>query len=278
VRVELWALALALPLGQITTLALPAVVPALREDLGLAYVELGLVIASFGIARLVMNLPAGELAQRFNPRTVLLASLAASLAASLLGQFATTAGMVTVSRLGQGAASAATQAVVLSWLLGGSPPAFRGRAMAISEASFSVFALAVPALTGLLATTTLSWRAAFLLGVLASLVGLAIVAFGTSAASASHAYGQVSGGAAAGRWRNLRAGGVLLLAACVSAFAVFYGRNGLVGSVLPLVAGEQLGLPSLSLGIALSVQAVVSTAAVMAGGWAADRVGRRRLL
>ena len=49
---ELWALVLALPLGQLTTMALPAVVPGVREELGIGYAELGLVLASFGFARL----------------------------------------------------------------------------------------------------------------------------------------------------------------------------------------------------------------------------------
>ena len=275
---ELWALVLALPLGQITTMALPAVVPGMREDLGIGYAELGLVLASFGFARLLMNLPAGELSQRFNPRTVLLASLAFTLAASLVGLVARDPWLVTLARLGQGASSAATQAVVLSWLLGSSAAGFRGRAMGISEACFSLFSLVVPSATGLLAGVALGWRAAFAVGVIASLVGLGLVLLGTQAASAARAFGHGSADRDPGSWQDVRAGGALLLTACLCTAAIFYGRQGLIGTLLPLIAGEQLGLPPVSLGIALSVLAVSSTGAVMAGGWIADRVGRRRLL
>jgi MFS transporter, DHA1 family, multidrug resistance protein len=275
VTAELWALVLALPLGQLTTMALPAVVPGMREELGIGYAELGLLLASFGFARMVMNLPAGELAQRFNPRSVLVASLAISLVASLLGMLASNAWAITLARLAQGGASAATQAVVLSWLLGGSSATFRGRAMGISEASFSVFSLVVPSAAGLLAAAGVGWRAAFGIGAAASLLGLVLVMLATRATSAARAFARSSG---EGTWRDVRQGGALLIAACLCTAAIFYGRQGLIGTLLPLIAGEQLGLPPVWLGLGLSVLAVVSIVAVMGGSWTADRVGRRRLL
>jgi MFS transporter, DHA1 family, multidrug resistance protein len=275
VTAELWALVLALPLGQLTTMALPAVVPGMREELGIGYAELGLVLASFGFARMLMNLPAGELTQRFNPRSVLVASLAITLVASALGMFASNAVLVTLARLTQGGASAATQAVVLSWLLGGSSVAFRGRAMGISEASFSLFSLVVPSAAGLLAAGGVGWRAAFGIGAAASLLGLILVLLATRATSATRAFSQAAG---EGSWRDVRQGGALLIAVCLCTAAIFYGRQGLIGTLLPLMAGEQLGLPSVWLGVGLSILAVVSIVAVMAGSWTADRVGRRRLL
>jgi MFS family permease len=177
--------------------------------------------------------------------------------------------------LAQGGSSAATQAVVLSWLLGGSSASFRGRAMGISEASFSLFSLMVPSAAGLLAAGGVGWRAAFGIGAAASLLGLVLVLLGTRAASAARAFSHAAG---EGSWRDVRQGGALLLAACLCTAAIFYGRQGLIGTLLPLMAGEQLGMPPVWLGVGLSILAVVSIAAVMAGSWTADRVGRRRLL
>jgi MFS family permease len=147
--------------------------------------------------------------------------------------------------------------------------------MGISEACFSVFSLVVPSATGVLAAAGVGWRAAFGVGVAASLLGLILVLLGTRAASATRAFGHAAG---EGSWRDVRQGGALLMAACLCTAAIFYGRQGLIGTLLPLMAGEQLGLPPLWLGLGLSVLAVVSIGAVMAGSWTADRVGRRRLL
>jgi predicted MFS family arabinose efflux permease len=129
--------------------------------------------------------------------------------------------------------------------------------------------------TGLLAALGVGWRAAFGVGAAASLVGLVLVLLGTQAASATRAFGHAAG---EGSWRDVRQGGALLIAVCLCTAAIFYGRQGLIGTLLPLIAGEQLGLAPVWLGLALSILALASIAAVMAGSWAADRVGRRRLL
>jgi MFS family permease len=147
--------------------------------------------------------------------------------------------------------------------------------MGISEASFSLFSLMVPSAAGLLAAGGVGWRAAFGIGAAASLLGLVLVLLGTRAASAARAFSHAAG---EGSWRDVRQGGALLLAACLCTAAIFYGRQGLIGTLLPLMAGEQLGMPPVWLGVGLSILAVVSIAAVMAGSWTADRVGRRRLL
>src|SRR5260221_10492900 len=138
----------------------------MRADLDLSYVELGWVVAAFGFARLVADLPAGGLATRWNPRTVLMAAFAASAVASALGVFASNVWQIAVVRLLIGIASAVAQAMILAWLVGGSSSAARGRVMARSEAFFSVTGLVVPALGGLLAGP-FGWRVAFVLGALA---------------------------------------------------------------------------------------------------------------
>ncbi len=66
----------------------------MRADLELRYAELGLVVAAFGVARLCVDLPAGSLGTRWNPRSVLIAAFAASAIGSALGVFATNAGQM----------------------------------------------------------------------------------------------------------------------------------------------------------------------------------------
>src|SRR5437762_11597407 len=87
-RGEAWALVGCQPLAQLSNMALLPSLGALRADLELSYAELGWVVAAFGIARLVVDLPAGNLASRWNPRSVLIAAFALSGVASAAGVLA----------------------------------------------------------------------------------------------------------------------------------------------------------------------------------------------
>src|ERR1051326_3403460 len=90
-RLETLALVVCQPLAQLSNQALLPSLGALRADLDLSYAELGWVVAAFGITRLVVDLPAGGLAHRWNPRSVLIAGLTLSTIGSLAGLFAATA-------------------------------------------------------------------------------------------------------------------------------------------------------------------------------------------
>lgn len=281
---EIWALVLALPLGQFSTLALATVVPALRQDLRMTYAELGLVLAAFGIARVLVDLPAGEIARRFSPRLVLLISLSASLSASVMGLLANEAWQVGAARALNGAASAISQAVALAWLVGASRPNLRGRVMALHEACFSLFFLAVPSVAGILASVSpLGWRAAFAMGCAAGALAVLVVVIWTREESGRQALGHVAVDsvepAITGTgWSSLRPGGSLLLAAYLATVAVFYGRHATINTLIPVVGAEEVGLSTSALGFALSGMALVSLIAIMLGGWLGDRYGRSRVL
>ena len=61
-RAEAWALVGCQPLAQLSNQALLPSLGAMRADLDLSYAELGWVVAAFGVARLLVDLPAGNLA------------------------------------------------------------------------------------------------------------------------------------------------------------------------------------------------------------------------
>src|ERR1700736_1389609 len=98
-RAETWALVICQPLAQLSNQALLPSLGSMRSDLDLSYIELGWVIAAFGFARLVVDLPAGGLASRWNPRTVLMWAFAASAVASALGVFTANVWQITGVRL-----------------------------------------------------------------------------------------------------------------------------------------------------------------------------------
>jgi MFS family permease len=281
-RGEAWALVGCQPLAQLTNQALLPSLGAMRDDLELSYAELGWVVAAFGLARLLVDLPAGQLATRWNPRSVLIAALAASAVGSALGLFAANAWQIAGVRLMIGVGSSVAQAMILAWLVGGSGRAARGRMMAHSEALFSVSGVFIPAIGGVLAGP-FGWRVAFLMGSLAAAVGLLAIGLGTRPASAAQAVGLSTGadlsdsGRQAG-WSDLRAGGKVLLAAYCATFIVFFCRNGMLNAVLPVLGAERLGIQPFEIGLLFSVINIVGIGAVLLGGRCADRYGRFRML
>jgi MFS transporter, DHA1 family, multidrug resistance protein len=284
-RAETWALVACQPLAQLSNQALLPSLGSMRADLDLNYIELGWVVAAFGVARLVTDLPAGGLASRWNPRGILMVAFGASAIASALGVFAGNVWQIAGVRLLIGVASAIAQAMILAWLVGGSGRAARGRVMARSEAFFSVLGLVVPALGGLLASTWFGWRVAFVLGAIAALIGLlAILAF-TRAGTAARAVGfddqrasKPSESTSPPGWLELRQGGHLLLAAYLSTFVVFFSRNGLLNAGLPVLGADLLGFEPFQIGLLFSTLNAVSIGAVLLGGRLGDRLGRYRML
>ncbi len=255
---------------------------AMRADLQLSYAELGWVVAAFGITRLSVDLPAGNLANRWNPRSVLIAALALSAFGSGAGVLATNGWHIAAVRLLVGIGSAVAQAMLLAWIVGGAGRAGRGRALSLSEAFFSSVGLVVPVLGGLLAAP-LGWRVAFVMGAIAALVGLLAIVLWTRASSAARTVGLTRSSESTDvaqpvAWLDLRAGGKVLLASYLATFAVFYCRNGMLNSVVPVLGAERFNFTPFEIGSLFSVINAIGIGAVLLAGRSADRFGRYRVL
>jgi MFS family permease len=79
-------------------------------------------------------------------------------------------------------------------------------------------------------------------------------------------------------WSELRVGGAVLLAAYVSTFVVFFGRNGLLNAVVPVFGTDLLAFAPFQIGLLFSAMNAIGIGAVLLGGRLADRFGRVRAL
>jgi MFS family permease len=109
------------------------------------------------------------------------------------------------------------------------------------------------------------------------------IALCTRASSAARAVGLASGGSSkqhterAG-WLDLRAGGKVLLASYIATFGVFFCRNGMLNSVVPVLGAEHFSFTPFAIGMLFSVINAIGIGAVLLGGRCADRFGRYRML
>ncbi len=275
---EQWALIVALPLNQAANSALYTVLGPFRAEFGLSYVAMGAVLATYGLARFVMDVPAGVLIRRVPLRLALLVGLFVNLV-SAAGSIASTAvWQIVAARTVQGVSSSVVQAGILAWLIIGAHSGVRGRVMALSEALFSTVGLIVPLGTGALALA-FGWRAAFATATITGFLACLAVLFGTDAASAPKTTAPEAepGSARASVWSSISSGGGMLLAAYLLAFIVAFSRLGMVNTLVPVIGSDQLGLSPIQVGLGLTLANVVGIVMLMSGGWAGDRFGRRRL-
>jgi MFS family permease len=272
-----WVLCAVLPLLQLTISATFPVVPQIREAFGLNYSEVGVFLASLGFARLLFDLPAGQIATRYPGRRLLWMSGGVIFTVCALAAVASEYWQLLAARVVLGTASAVNQAVILSWLVTLSGPRNRGLVMGISEAGFSIMVVFSPIVAGLLAEA-LSWRTPFVMGAVAAVVGLALILLGTRghAGYVEPTVGEAEAAPSFGRL--LPVGGALLGVSYVLTYAIFFGRQALTAAYLPALGGDVLGLSALSLGLAISGMSLGSIAATLLGSTLADRLGRAALV
>jgi MFS transporter, DHA1 family, multidrug resistance protein len=275
---EQWALLAALPLNQAGNTALFTVLGQFRDAFGLDYSELGIVLAAYGFARLIANVPTGFLIRKAPLRATIILGTAVNVGAAAAAMASIEVWQVVASRAIQGMSASVVQAAILAWLVIGAGSANRGRVMALSEALFGAVGLVVPLSTGALAIL-LSWRAAFAMATIAGGLACLFMLLGTSAASAPSVTNTSRDAppAATRSWRGISVGGSTLIAAYLLTFVVAFGRNGMLNTLLPVIGSDEIGLTPLQVGLGLTLANLTGIGVLMLGGWAGDRVGRRRL-
>jgi MFS transporter, DHA1 family, multidrug resistance protein len=272
-----WVLCAILPLLQLTISATFPVVPLVREAFTLSYSEVGVYLASLSFARLLFDLPAGQLATRYNGRRLLWISGLLTLVVCALAALASEYWQLLLARMVLGGVTAINQAVVLAWLVSLASARHRGLVMGLSETAFSVMTVFSPLISGALAGA-LDWRTPFVMGAVAAAVAIALVVVGTRDDQAIITQPPSAGEKAPSFRRLVPTGGALLIMGYLLTFAIFFGRQSMTAAYLPALGGDVLGLTPLLIGVAISGIAVASTGVTLAGSALADRHGRTRLV
>jgi predicted MFS family arabinose efflux permease len=272
-----WVLCALLPLLQLTISATFPVVPQVRDAFALSYSEVGIFLASLSFARLLFDLPAGQLATRYNGRRLLAISGAVTLVVCTLAALASDYWQLLLARVVIGGMSSINQAVVLAWLVSLASARNRGVVMGISETAFSVMVVFSPLMAGALAEW-LNWRTPFVMGAVAAAVALAMVQWGTTNEQAVIQQSASTDEPAPSFRRLVPTGGTLLVLAFLLCFAIFFGRQALTAVYLPVVGRDVLDLSPFLLGVAISGIALASTFVTMVGSALADRLGRTTIV
>jgi MFS family permease len=246
------------------------------RSFGVSQWAIGLAIAIYGLARFVVAIPAGQLADRAGRRAGLALGGLVTGCGNLLCAWAPTYPVFIAGRFVAGAGAALvliTGTVILADI---TTPADRGRTMAIYQGVF-LFAVGVGPMPGGILAERFGLVAPFLVYAVAGVVAgalawLAIPETHRADVDAAEIATQLPAFGRQIRLLTTHAGFVLVsLISFVTAFA----RTGALFNVIPVLAADRLGLRAEQIGVGLGLASVVGLVLIYPSGMLVDRYGRK---
>lgn len=250
--------------------------PEIRDDFGVSIATAGLIVGSYGLARLIIDLPAGLLADRVGHRRISLIAVVLLAASSLLGYWAWNVETLIASRIVSGIAAGTLGTVQVAALAATASGPSRGRIMSVFGLANNTGVAVYPMIGGLIGAAA-GWRPTFLItAILAVVAGVALLRI----------LGRLDLERTAGRAGATDPSLVLdgrtktssVLAINAGVVAMMIHRAGVRNTILPLYAATVLGLGGVSIATALALMAITGLFVATPGGMAGDRFGRRRVI
>jgi DHA1 family multidrug resistance protein-like MFS transporter len=245
--------------------------PEIGRDLQIGAADLAFLTTAFAIGRLIMDLPAGRLADGLSPGRVLAGTgLGVAVSAAVLGSAGTFA-QALAGIFFLGVASSLTNTTGMTLFATSAPAARRGTAMAGFSMALMTGQTLGPAAGGLIAGLG-GWRAAQAVAAAIG-VGVMVVCLRVGAGGERPADARRS---ADGGGSGLTAVQAAVLAAVP--FAVFFTLGALPQTLLPVIGSSDLSLSASVIGLALAAGGVVRFGGSVLAGAVSDRVSRKAAL
>ncbi|HEY0523310.1 MAG TPA: MFS transporter [Stellaceae bacterium] len=247
------------------------------QSLGAGTSVAGFVIACFGGARLVVNVPAGLISERWGRRPTLLVGLLLLALGSFGAVGAASIPMLMACLLVQGVGCSAFITTALAAIADLGTPESRMRDMAAFQGASLIGVSVGPGIGGL-AAATWGFGTPFLLqGATALLAAIPLYRLAmprkTAAAAAAGSRSAAAGTAVPLRLLNAEITGLSFIT-----YGVYYARVAANWVLLPLVARSSLGLSLANIGLMLTASAVTNLATLPLTSAAATRFGRRAVI
>lgn len=255
------------------------ILPLYADSFGLGPSLIGVVIGAYGLARFLVNVPAGRLAEAKGRRPVLIVgTLINSLSAAL---------MATAQNLPQlllyrvlGGAGAATVLLAGQIMVADlATPSNRARLSSVYQ-GFFLIGLGLGPLPGGFLADQFGLRAPFVVYALTAgvtcLAALVLLSETRPAATPAPADGAEPAGSSAPAGAVLWSAGFVLIAAV--SFMQFFARTGAMFNIVPLLGRERLELSPAQIGLTLTLVNILNIATLYHAGTLSDRFGRKPVI
>jgi DHA1 family multidrug resistance protein-like MFS transporter len=277
-RILVWMCVL-IAVNQLGFGAVVPVAPLYAASFGVSPSAIGLTIAVYGLARFLVAVPAGRLADRVGRRGTLAVGGAVTVLGNLLCAAAPSYALFLSARFVAGAGAALTLTAAQIVLADISVPSQRGRMMGIYSGVFA-FAVGVGPYPGGLLAERFGLTAPFMAyAALGSLV--AVVAWlrvpETRAARLTHATSRSPVPGFAQQLRLLAISPGFLLVSLIG-FTAAVARTGAVFNVVPLMVKDRLDLAPDQIGLGLSLVSLGALVLAYPSGVLVDYFGRKAVI
>ncbi len=256
---------------------LTPLLPDVRDDFGVSITTAGLIVGSYGLARLAVDLPAGFLADTVGPRRLSVIAVIVLIASSVIGLLSPTVETLIAARIGSGLAVGVLATVVLSALSSTASPANRGKVMSLFHVANNTGIALYPMVGGLIGLAV-GWRATFALTAVLAVVAAVILLPLLLRLDLSGSSGGGKGGGDARRILHGRERRIAIAVTNYGVVANMIHRHGVRNTILPLYAATALGLGGVSIATAIALMSITGLLVATPGGMLGDRLGRRRVI
>jgi MFS family permease len=254
----------------------PIFAPYVREEFTATIQLVGLAVSGYFLLRMFSEFPIGVLSDRVGPKTPLIAGRVFALVGSFICYQTGNIWALIFARVLWGVGDASFFCIGMSYVSRLFTSEQRGRALGFFQA-VELLGSFIGQTAGGFVAANYGPRMNFLVCVGLSLVTLAMVtAIKGSQGVSVRPNAKPSLIPTAGELRKVLSQTVI--AACVINLGCMIINNGLLGTVLPIYATEELMIPIASYALLVSGSTVGSVAGNLVGGFLSDKMGRRRIL
>jgi DHA1 family multidrug resistance protein-like MFS transporter len=248
-------------------MGLSIIVPALplyARDFGATDIMIGALIAGFGVARVVFDIPAGIFAERISEKKVLQIGLAIITVSSVGAAIATNYWFLLAARVLEGIGSALYVTTAATIVSTATELRRRGRAISYYTAAILLGAIAGPAVGGIVIPL---WGKNSPFLVYAALAAISmVISHSTVSSSKKPPMEKID-------FRILNDRSQLLISIATLAMAFMW--TGLELTVVPIFAYDNLSISPTSLGLVLTSAALANLFSTLIIGRLSDRLGRK---
>jgi MFS family permease len=257
---------------------LTPLLPNIKDDFAISIATAGLVVSTYGFARLLTDLPSGVALERIGEQRVAFGAVAMLLLGSVIGTISPSVEWLIAARIACGLGSGLMTAVILTALSWTAGARNRGAVMSLFQLANNSGIAIYPLLGGAIGAVV-NWRLTFVVCAVGAVVAgviliplLGRIEAGRKADVVSGKVDTLEFDLTPGR-RRIALGSVY-----AGVVANMIQRHGVRNTVLPLFAASVLGLGSLEIASAITLMSVVAIVVVTPGARLGDRIGRRRIV
>ena len=255
------------------------VLPLYAKDFGVGATMVGLTLTVFALARLLLNVPAGMIADRYGRRLLLIGGPLITSVGMIGSGFADSIWSLLAWRFVAGAGSAFYMSGALIYLIDIAPPERRARYVATNQWALSVGVAVGPGIGGLLADSyglDVPFLVVGATGVLTAIYATFRLPETRDLAVAELEATDSDGPPPLRPWQFVTSRRFLLIGLVTA--TVFMTRAGTRGTLVPLHADEALGWGPGEVGVVFTVTGIMTLFTLMPAAWASDNIGRRNVI